>query len=145
MIIGAEILIEGEAVVEIDMNVKGTARGIIIVVAGVAAQVLMITRGVVETGALVVAGVAVTVLLMTGGVEETVCHLPVKVLVAPLAGHHLPMRDLLSGATMTSLHTPVALQHKLDILHLRMDGIELLISEAVRLLDYEHSSLTKLK
>lgn len=51
MIIGAEIL-EGEVGVgvEIDMDVTGTERGIIIVVAGVVALALMITRGVAETG-----------------------------------------------------------------------------------------------
>jgi hypothetical protein len=52
MIIGAEIILEGEVGVRVerDMGVTGTERGIIIVVAGVAASVLMITGGVAETG-----------------------------------------------------------------------------------------------
>lgn len=52
MIIGAEIILEGEVGVgvEIDMDVTGTERGIITVVAGVVALVPMITGGVAETG-----------------------------------------------------------------------------------------------
>jgi hypothetical protein len=52
MIIGEEIILEGEVGVRVesDMAVTGTQRGIIIVVAGVAATVLMITGGVAGTG-----------------------------------------------------------------------------------------------
>jgi hypothetical protein len=105
MIIGAEIILEGEVGVRVesDMDVTGTQRGIIIVVAGVAATVLMITGGVAGTGthiymitvvfcciilyvifnkhywlpveALVVAGAAATVLRMTTGVAEPGKHI----------------------------------------------------------------------
>ena len=117
MIIGAEIIIEDGVVVgvEIDMDVTSTKREIIIIVAGVAAIVLMITGGVAETEALVVAGVVATVLMITGDVAETVCRLRVEALVAPLAGHHLLMRDLLSSM-VTGLHALVALQYKLNII-----------------------------
>jgi hypothetical protein len=52
MIIGAEIILEGEVGVRVesDMDVTGTQRGIIIVVAGVAATVLRMTTGVAEPG-----------------------------------------------------------------------------------------------
>lgn len=162
MIIGAEIILEGEVGVgvEIDMDVTGTERGIITVVAGVVALVPMITGGVAETEVLVVAGAAATVLLMTGRVAETVCRLHAEALVAPLARHHLLARDLLSGAMMTSLllgammpslllgvmmtglQALVALQHELNVKQLRINGTELLISEAVQLLYHEQSAVT---
>ena len=52
MIIVAEIILEGEVGVRVErgMDVTGTERGIIIVVAGVAAPVLIITGGVAGTG-----------------------------------------------------------------------------------------------
>jgi len=117
MIIGAEIILEGEVGVRVErgMDVTGTERGIIIVVAGVAAPVLIFTGGVAGTEALVVAGVAATLLMMTGGVAETVYRLCVEALVVHLAGHHLLVRDLLLSAMMTGLHALVALQHKLNI------------------------------
>lgn len=124
MIIGSEIILEGEVGVrvEIDMHVTGTERGTIIVVAGVAALVLMSTGGVAGTEAPVVAGVAATVLMMTGGVAETVCRLRVEALVVHLAGRHLLARDPLLSAMMTALHALVALQHKLNINRRRMNG-----------------------
>jgi len=117
MTIGAEIILEGEVGVQVErgMDVTGTERGIIIVEAGVAAPVLIITGDVAGTEALVIAGVTATLLMMTGGVAETVCHLRVEALVVHLAGRHLLMRDLLSSAMMTGLHALVALQHKLNI------------------------------
>jgi len=162
MIIGAEIILEGEVGVgvEIDMDVTGTERGIITVVAGVVALVPMITGGVAETEVLVVAGAAATVLQMTGRVAETVCRLHAEALVAPLARHHLLTRDLLSGAMiaslllgammpslllgvmMTGLQALVALQHELNVKQLRINGTVLLISEAVQLLYHEQSAVT---
>ena len=52
MIIGAEIILEGGVGVQVerDMDVTGTEKGIIIVVAGVAAPVLIITGGVAGIG-----------------------------------------------------------------------------------------------
>jgi len=134
MIIGAGIILEGEVRVraEIDMHVIGTERGVITVVAGVAALALMITGGVAGTEAPVIAGVAATVLMMTGGVAETVCRLRVEALAVHLAGRHLLLKVLLLSAMMTGLHALIALQHKLNIKRRRMNGTELLESEDVQ-------------
>jgi hypothetical protein len=110
--------------VEKYMVLTGTVKGILNVVAGVPATVLMITGSVGETvcllhvEALVGAEVAATLLKITRGVAKKVHHLPLRAhlqagaVVAHLAGHHLLLGYLLPGARMTGLHARGALHHE---------------------------------